>query len=86
MGSALAPRDRAILDLERTWWLRPGSKEAAIRGELGISGTRYYELLSQLVDRADAYGYDPLTVRRVRRARDARRLARYYGRRADRSR
>ena len=41
----LSRRDRAILDFERGWWSRPGPKEAAIRTELGVSATRYYEIL-----------------------------------------
>ena len=70
---ALSDRDRAILDLERTWWQQGGTKEAAIRGRLGLSPTRYYELLGTLVDSDDALAYDPMLVRRARRARDRRR-------------
>ncbi|MET0276104.1 MAG: DUF3263 domain-containing protein [Acidimicrobiia bacterium] len=78
----LSPRDRAILDFERGWWTRSGPKEAAIRAELGISGTRYYEVLRGLVDDRDAYDHDPLTVMRLRRERDRRRRARVEGRHA----
>ena len=52
----LSVRDRAILDFERSWWTRSGPKEAAIRTELGVSGTRYYEMLRRLVD-------DPIRLR-----------------------
>ena len=79
----LSGRDRAILDFERGWWMRPGPKEAAIRAELGVSATRFYEILRNLVDDPAAYAYDPLTVRRVRRERDRRRRERLEGRRAD---
>ena len=79
----LSRRDRAILDFERGWWLNPGPKEAAIRTELGVSATRYYEILRGLVDDPAAYEYDPLTVKRVRRGRDRRRRGRLEGRRAD---
>jgi hypothetical protein len=79
----LAVRDRAILDFERCWWTRSGTKEAAIRTELGVSGTRYYELLRALVDDAAAYDYDPLTVKRLRRQRERRRRDRIDGSRAD---
>ena len=79
----LSGRDRAILDFERDWWSRPGPKEAAIRTELGVSATRYYEILRHLVDVPEAYDYDPLTVKRVRRDRDRRRRERLEGRRAD---
>jgi hypothetical protein len=77
---SLSARDRAILDFERTWWLRPGSKEAAIREVLDISATRYYELLAALVDEPAAYAHDPLTVVRVRRRRLERRRERIVGR------
>ncbi|MGH9048685.1 MAG: DUF3263 domain-containing protein [Acidimicrobiia bacterium] len=78
----LSVRDRAILDFERGWWRLPGSKEAAIRQELAISGTRYYQLLSALLDDPAAMAYDPLTVKRARRMRDHRRRVRIEGRRA----
>lgn len=76
----ISDRDRAILDLERTWLMRSGPKEDSIRDELGISSTRYYQLLGALVDDPEAYEYDPLTVRRVRRARGRRRRVRIEGR------
>jgi Protein of unknown function (DUF3263) len=79
----LAVRDRAILDFERCWCTRSGTKEAAIRTELGVSGTRYYELLRALVDNPAAYDYDPLTVARLRRQRERRRRERVEGSRAD---
>ncbi len=79
----LSDRDRAILDFERGWWTRPGPKEAAIRAELGVSATRYYEILRTLVDRPEAFEYDPLTVSRVRRERARRRRERLEGRQAD---
>jgi hypothetical protein len=80
---ALSDRERAILDFERGWWTRPGPKEAAIRAELGVSATRYYEILRSLVDRPEAFEYDPLTVSRVRRERDRRRRERVEGSWAD---
>jgi hypothetical protein len=79
----LAVRDRAILDFERCWCTRSGTKEAAIRTELGVSGTRYYELLRALLDEPAAYDYDPLTVKRLRRQRERRRRDRVEGSRAD---
>ena len=79
----LSDRERAILDFERGWWTRPGPKEAAIRAELGVSATRYYEILRSLVDRPEAFEYDPLTVSRVRRERDRRRRERIEGSWAD---
>ena len=80
---ALTDRDRAILDFERSWWRLPGPKEAQIRARLDMSSTRYYRRLGDLVDSPDAFAYDPLTVKRLRRYRDDRRRARYEGQRAD---
>lgn len=75
----LSDRDRAILDFERAWWVEPGSKEEAIKARLDLSATRYYELLGDLVESPAAEEYDPLVVRRVRRARSRRRQARTNG-------
>jgi len=70
---ALCERDRAVLDLERTWWLDGGTKTAAVRGRLGISLSRFNQLLGQLASSKDAEEYDPLLVRRLRRAKLERR-------------
>jgi hypothetical protein len=77
---ALSDRDRAVLDFERGWWLVPSAKGSAIRERLGLSPTRYYQVLRRLVDDHDAAAYDPLVVRRLRRARRLRRQARVLGR------
>ena len=75
----LGERERSILDFERSWWQTPGPKEGAIRAQFGLSTTRYYQLLNDLLDDDDALGYDPLVVRRLRRLRDRRRQARVEG-------
>ena len=77
---ALTERDRAILDFERSWWTEPGPKDTAIRERLELSGTRYYQLLTDLLDDPGALDYDPLLVRRLRRVRERRRRARLEGR------
>ena len=77
---ALTERDRAILDFERTWWTEAGPKDTAIRERFELSGTRYYQLLTELLDDDDALDYDPLLVRRLRRVRERRRRARVEGR------
>ncbi|MBV8693775.1 MAG: DUF3263 domain-containing protein [Actinobacteria bacterium] len=79
---ALSDREQAILDFERAWWTEPGPKEQAIRGRLELSPTRYYQVLSELLDSAEAAAYDPLVIRRLRRQRDRRRRARFEGRSA----
>jgi hypothetical protein len=77
---ALSARDRAVLEFERTWWTEPGSKEVAIKARLGLSGTRYRQVLAGLVDSDEAEAFDPLVVRRLRRRREELRRARYQGR------
>jgi Protein of unknown function (DUF3263) len=77
---ALTDRDRAILDFERSWWTQPGPKDTAIRERFELSGTRYYQLLTELIDDPAALEHDPLLIRRLRRLRDRRRRARVEGR------
>jgi hypothetical protein len=77
---ALTDRDRAILDFERSWWTETGPKDTAIRERFELSGTRYYQLLNELLDAPEAYDHDPLLVRRLRRQRERRRRARIEGR------
>ncbi len=76
----LTDRDRLILDFERSWWTEAGPKDTAIRERFELSGTRYYQLLTELLDDPDALEYDPLLVRRLRRVRERRRRARVEGR------
>lgn len=68
----LSPRDVSVLDFEGSWWLYPGPKDRAINEYLEMSATRYYQALRRLIDDDAAYDYDPLTVRRLRKVRDAR--------------
>ncbi len=73
----LTERDRAILDFERSWWHESGPKESLIQERFELSASRYYEILNELLESAEAYDYDPLGVRRLRRLRDRRRRARH---------
>jgi hypothetical protein len=72
-------RARAILDLERGWWLEDGDKRSVIRHRLGCSTSRYYRLLDRLIDSPEALAFDPLLVKRLRRRRSARRRRRLAG-------
>lgn len=69
----LSDRDRAILDFEGRWARHAGAKEEAIRDDLGLSPSRYYQLLGRLIDTAEAQRHDPMLVKRLRRMRDERR-------------
>jgi hypothetical protein len=69
---ALSEREMRILAFERSWWRQPGAKEQAIADSLGMSATRYYQLLNELIDRAEALAFDPVLVKRLRRQRQRR--------------
>lgn len=75
MGS-LSEDDQAILDFERDWWRSRVSKERAVRERLGLSSSSYHRVLNGLIERPDAFAYDPMLVGRLRRLRDARRRIR----------
>lgn len=72
----LPPRHEHVLDFERMWWRHAGAKEDAIRTEFGLSAARYYQLLNTVIDSPGAVRRDPMLVRRLQRARDARTASR----------
>jgi len=74
--SVLSVRDAAVLDFEREWWAHAGAKEEAIREAFGISAARYYQVLNAVIDSPAAVRHDPMLVKRLHRARDARTQAR----------
>jgi Protein of unknown function (DUF3263) len=67
--SALSERDMRLLAFERGTWRTAGAKEQAIVEVLGISATRYYQLLNELIDSPDALKFDPVLVKRLRAQR-----------------
>ncbi|MFI5806502.1 DUF3263 domain-containing protein [Streptomyces sp. NPDC051561] len=69
----MSARELAVLAVERQGWAGPGAKERAIREQLGMSPTRYYQLLNALLDDVRAESADPVTVHRLRRVRASRR-------------
>ncbi len=73
----LSQRSRDIIDFERTWRALPGTKAQAIRDRFGLSDSRYYQLLNDVLDEPGVAAYDPLVVKRLRRHRDRRRRARF---------
>ncbi len=72
----LSERDIEILAFEREWFKHPGSKERVVKDRFGVSATRYYQILSALIDSPQAAAYDPMLVKRLQRMRDARKRQR----------
>jgi hypothetical protein len=70
--AGLAAHDLAILAFERRWWRFAGAKEEAIRRELGLSPTAYYQVLNRLLDDPSAQRAEPELVERLRRLRATR--------------
>lgn len=75
-GQSLSERDQQVLDFERQWWRYAGAKEQAIKDQFNLNATRYYQLLNSLLDNPAAMAHDPLLVKRLRRLRERRQLAR----------
>ncbi len=82
--ASLSAQACALLDFEREAWTFEGSKELNIRTRLDMSPTKYYRVMSALIDQQAAFEYDPLTTMRLRKSRDERRRTRIEGRRVDR--
>jgi len=76
LPAGLSARDVAVLVFERRGWSASGVKERAIREQLDMSPTRYYQLLNALLDDEHALAHDPVTVNRLTRRREAQRSRR----------
>ena len=74
--AGLSSREQEMLAFERQWWRYAGAKEQAIREQFGISATRYYQALNNVIDRPEALATDPMLVKRLRRLRSSRQRAR----------
>jgi hypothetical protein len=82
VSEELGERDLQILAFEREWWQHVGAKEQQIRDRFGVSATRYYQILNELLASPAAMREDPMLVRRLQRMRAARqrqRVARRLG-------
>lgn len=66
----------AMLEFENRWTVMGGGKEAAIRETFEVPPARYYQRLNALLKSGDAVKLDPITVRRLLRARNRRLSAR----------
>ena len=69
---ALSERDMRLLAFERGTWRNAGAKEQAITETLGMTATRYYQLLNELIDSPEALMFDPVLVKRLRAQRTRR--------------
>jgi hypothetical protein len=66
---ALSERDMRVLAFERRTFRTVGAKEKDISEALGMSATRYYQLLNELIDTSEALQFDPSLVKRLRAQR-----------------
>ncbi len=71
----LSQRDTRVLEFESAWWHYPEPKDRAIREYVGMSSTRYYQVLRRLVDDDRAAHEYPLVIRRLRHMRTERQEA-----------
>ncbi|MDO4717707.1 MAG: DUF3263 domain-containing protein [Propionibacteriaceae bacterium] len=74
--SGLTEVEEQMLDFEKSWFTSPEPKEQGIVQRFGCSSARYYQQLNALIDRPEALEYSPLLVKRLRRLRSQRQVAR----------
>lgn len=72
----LSDREVAMLAFEAGWRSSPSGREQEVRERFGVSLPRYQQELNRLLDEPAALAHDPLVVKRLRRLREQRRLAR----------
>src|SRR3954453_9327865 len=82
-ANELSDHERAVIDFEREWWQLAARKNVEIRSRFGVSSSSYYRALHTLIERPQAFTYDPMTVLRLRKRREQARRDRIEGRRAD---
>jgi Protein of unknown function (DUF3263) len=70
------PQVGALLGFERSWRQLGMPKARAIRDRLGVSPTRYHQLLNAALDEPAVIEIDPGLVLRLRRLRETRRARR----------
>lgn len=68
-GTTFGDRERNILEFERFWWKYAGAKERAIKEQFGLSATRYYQILNEIIDLPEALSHDPILIKRLQRLR-----------------
>jgi hypothetical protein len=74
--AGLTDLEAGVLKVAASWWRHPGALEAHVLDTLGISLTRWHQILWRLLDDPRAAVVDPVTVGRWRRVREQRLHAR----------
>lgn len=72
----LTEDEHAVLEIESRLWTRTALKEEEVRMRFEWTLTGYHQVLNALIDREEALAAYPVTVNRLRRAREAKRLGR----------
>lgn len=62
--------EAGIISIEKRNWKYPGSKEQAIRQELGLAPIAYYQRLNSMIDQPRIIAEEPALTRRLREHRD----------------
>ncbi|MFI0772615.1 DUF3263 domain-containing protein [Streptomyces sp. NPDC021218] len=75
-GNLLSDHDQAIIRMAARGFRTPGARDRAIREHLGLTPTRYFQLLNGLLDDVRALAHDPVTINRLRRIREENRVKR----------
>ena len=75
-NSVLSEFEVKMLEFERSWWRHAGVKESSIKELFNLTPPAYYQLLNNLIDRDDALVAEPILVKRLRRLRESRSVAR----------
>lgn len=63
----MTPLDRMILAFENRRYIHASNKDADIQAEIGLTPTRYYQLLAALLSDPEALEAEPILVNRLRR-------------------
>lgn len=72
----LTVREHMVLDVAGKRWRYQGTQETYVREHLGMSLTRYHQVLNALLDKPAALQAYPQLVRRLQRLREQRVRAR----------
>jgi hypothetical protein len=75
----MTPLEIQALEIERQWWRYPGAKAETISSKLGLTPTRYAQILNRLLDDPEALAAEPVLINRLRRHRAAKLRARSAG-------